>query len=87
MALCDELDAQNEKRVQVRSEANRSSLSRLVTSDSRRELNDAWKRLSDHFEVLYDTPETVKDLRQTILELAVRGMLVRQEPGDERSSD
>jgi type I restriction enzyme S subunit len=83
MALCDELEARGSERVRVRERASRSCLARLVNSRSRRDLASAWQRLSDHFEVLYDTPETLAHLRQSILQLAVQGKLVPQDPNDE----
>lgn len=40
-------------------------------------------RLRQHFDLLFDTPATVRQLRQTILELAIQGRLVPQNPYDE----
>ena len=45
-------------------------------------LASSWQRLSDHFEVLLDQPETVPHLRQSILQLAVQGKLVPQDPSE-----
>ena len=83
MSLCDELESRGSERVSVRQRASRSCLDRLVVSGSANDLTNAWQRLSDHFEVLYDTPETLADLRQSILQLAVQGKLVPQDPNDE----
>lgn len=83
MSLCDELESRGTARVSLRERASRSCLDRLVKSISRRDLASAWQRLSDHFEVLYDTPETIAHLRQSILQLAVQGKLVPQDPNDE----
>jgi type I restriction enzyme S subunit len=40
-------------------------------------------RLRDHFDRLFDTPTTLPQLRQAILQLAVQGQLVPQDPNDE----
>ncbi len=87
MSLCDELESRGSKRVKLREHASRCCLDRLVSSRSRRDLSSAWQRLSDHFEVLYDTPETLAHLRQSILQLAVQGKLVPQDPNDEPAGD
>jgi hypothetical protein len=88
MGLCDRLEAVQGERRGVRVRLNRSSLDRLtsvsgVDRAGRSGLSAAWQRVCDHFEVLYDTPETLPDLRQTILQLAVQGKLVPQNPNDE----
>ena len=89
MGLCDRLEAVQGERRGVRVRLNRSSLDRLTSVSGvgarqrGSELSAAWQRVCDHFEVLYDTPETLPDLRQTILQLAVQGKLVPQDPNDE----
>ena len=50
-------------------------------------LASAWQRLSDHFEVLLDQPSGPAHLRQSILQLAVQGKLVPQDPDDEPASE
>jgi type I restriction enzyme S subunit len=89
MGLCDRLEAVQRERRGVRVRLNRASLERLTSASGAgarqrgSELSAAWQRVCDHFEVLYDTPETLPDLRQTILQLAVQGKLVPQNPNDE----
>ena len=83
MRLCDGLEAVQKQRRGVRLRLNRSTLDRLTSVSSQAEVSAAWQRVCDHFQVLYDTPETLPDLRQTILQLAVQGKLVKQDPNDE----
>jgi type I restriction enzyme S subunit len=40
----------------------------------------------EQFKTIFDRPEKVKRLRETILDLAVRGKLVKQDPNDEPAS-
>lgn len=42
--------------------------------------------LIEKFETLFDTPETVEELRKLILDAAMRGKLVPQDPNDESAS-
>ena len=44
-------------------------------------------RLLDHFDRISDAPDVIPRLRQFILELAVRGKLVEQDPNDEPASE
>ncbi|MEZ6133083.1 MAG: restriction endonuclease subunit S [Planctomycetaceae bacterium] len=87
MRLCDGLEAVQKQRRGVRLRLNRSSLDRLTVVQSPAQVSAAWQRVCDHFEVLYDTPETLPDLRQTILQLAVQGKLVKQDPNDEPAAE
>ena len=86
MALCDDLEAKRQAKRSKKIALNRASLHTL-TEPSRDSLTAAWYRIRDHFANLYTAPETVADLRQTILQLAVMGRLVPQDPLDLPASE
>jgi type I restriction enzyme, S subunit len=83
MRLCDELEGRVERQREARQRLSAAALDRLVTAPDPAEFATCWQRICDHFDLLYDAPQTLAQLRQTILELAVRGKLVPQDPNDE----
>jgi type I restriction enzyme S subunit len=84
MALCDQLEAARQKREQGRERLLASTLQRLnqPAADPASFRNDASFALQV-LPSLTTTPAQIKQLRQTILNLAVRGKLVDQDPEDE----
>ncbi|MBF0142914.1 MAG: restriction endonuclease subunit S [Magnetococcales bacterium] len=86
MALCDRLEERETEVSTTHQALTRSALHALTTADGPHTFQTAWCRIRDHFDPLFITPESVKALRQTILQLAVQGKLVPQDPSDEPAS-
>ena len=86
MALCDQLEAARTEREAARDRLAAASLARLNAPDPDTFQADARFALNV-LAALSTRPEQVKQLRQTILNLAVRGKLVAQDPSDEPASE
>ena len=86
MQLCDVLEASGQLEAQQHAQLAGTLLGTLTQSETPEALADNWQRIATHFDVLLDRPEAVDALEQTILQLAVRGLLVPQDPTDEPAS-
>lgn len=86
MGLCDELETRGRLQDEQHARLVATLFDALVASASPEELADNWQRVARHFDLLLDRPAAVDALEQTVLQLAVRGLLVRQDPGDEPAS-
>ncbi|MGF1574726.1 MAG: restriction endonuclease subunit S [Cyanophyceae cyanobacterium] len=64
-----------------------AAIDRLLTAQDSRDFSTAWHFITQHFGQLYSVKETVAELRKTILQLAVMGKLVPQDPNDEPASE
>ena len=82
MALCDQLEAAQQEREARRDRLAAASLARLNAPDPETFQYDARFTLNA-LPALTTRPNQIKQLRQTILNLAVRGKLVPQDPSDE----
>ena len=92
MALCDELEAAQAKREKRRDRLVAATLHGLNNGDTAAE-SGSWMSFTEsarfyfnHLPRLTTRPEHIKQLRQTILNLAVRGKLVPQDPNDDPAS-
>jgi type I restriction enzyme S subunit len=86
MALCDQLEAQTEASIDAHKTLVEVLLATLTDAKDADELNDNWQTISQHFDVLFTTQASIDQLKQTILQLAVMGKLVKQNPKDEPAS-
>ncbi len=86
MSLCDVLEIRQQKKLKKLTRLNNAALDRLTTARKADDFTAAWQLVRDNFDLLYTTPETTAKLRQCILQLAVQGKLVPQDPNDEPAS-
>ncbi|MFQ2656595.1 restriction endonuclease subunit S [Aeromonas caviae] len=83
MAICDQLEQQSEAQLAAHQTLVEALLATLTDSTDADELAQNWTRLSAHFDTLFTTEASIDALKQTILQLAVMGKLVPQDPSDE----
>ena len=86
MALCDQLEQQSEAQRAAHQTLVEALLATLTDSADADELVQNWARLAQHFDTLFITEASIEALKQTILQLAVMGKLVPQDPSDEPAS-
>ena len=87
MAQCDELEKLRGDRNQKRITVHTAALNRLLTAKESNDFSTAWRFITQHFGELYSVEENVAELRKAILQLAVMGKLVPQDPTDEPASE
>ena len=87
MALCDRLEAAQTERESRRDKLAAASLHRLNNGADADEFREHARFHLRHLPRLTTRPEHIQQLRQTILNLAVRGKLVPQDPNDEPASE
>ncbi|MCS0322204.1 restriction endonuclease subunit S [Vibrio diabolicus] len=87
MALCDQLEQQTEASIKAHQVLVTTLLDTLTNSADADELMQNWARISEHFDTLFTTEESIDQLKQTILQLAVMGKLVPQDPSDEPAAE
>ncbi|HAT1553058.1 TPA: restriction endonuclease subunit S [Aeromonas hydrophila] len=86
MTLCDQLELRSESQLAAHQTLVETLLATLTDSSDADELAQNWARLSTHFDTLFTTEASIDALRYTILQLAVMGKLVPQDPSDEPAS-
>ncbi|WP_068978231.1 restriction endonuclease subunit S [Aeromonas sp. EERV15] len=86
MALCYQLEQRSESQLVAHQTLVEALLTTLTDSGDADELAQNWARLSSHFDTLFTTEASIDALKQTILQLAVMGKLVPQDPSDEPAS-
>ena len=86
MALCDQLETQQQTRTQTATKLRASALDALTTAETADELQTAWERIHTNWEALASDLEGVDDLRRLIHMEAVRGGLSKEDESRETLS-
>jgi type I restriction enzyme, S subunit len=76
MALCDQLEAQQQERRKLQNTLRQSTLQALASAQSPHELQESWQRLQTNFGRLFSESGDVRDFKGLILDLAVSGLLL-----------
>lgn len=87
MALCDRLEAAQAERERRRDRLAAASLHRLNNGADGSDFREHARFHLDHLARFTTRPDQMPALRQTILNLAVRGKLVPQDPDDEPATE
>lgn len=75
MALCDQLEQQQQDRRKLQNALRHSTLQALASAESPHELQESWQRLQANFGQLVSAPSDVDDVVAELKNLAVRGYL------------
>jgi type I restriction enzyme, S subunit len=87
MAFCDQLEQTQSDNIAAHAQLVEALLATLTNSSDHNELQTNWQRIATHFDTLFTTEHSIDQLKQTILQLAVMGKLVPQDPNDEPASE
>lgn len=86
MLLCNQLEQQTEASIDAHATLVEVLLATLTDSTDANDLAQNWARVSEYFDSLFTTEQSIKALKQTVMQLAVMGKLVPQNPEDESAS-
>ncbi|CEJ41717.1 Restriction modification system DNA specificity domain-containing protein [Xanthomonas citri pv. bilvae] len=86
MALCDRLEARQADADSAHAQLVQALLGSLTQARDADDFAQSWQRLAEHFHTLFTTEPSIDALKQTLLQLAVMGKLVPQDPSDEPAS-
>jgi type I restriction enzyme S subunit len=86
MSLCDALEQAQTQHIQAHQTLVENLLAALTQAANQGDFEQAWARIAEHFDTLFTTEHSIDQLKQTVLQLAVMGKLVPQDPNDEPAS-
>jgi len=87
MALCDQLETQHSNAAEAHEKLVSHLLGTLTQSQNADDFSANWQRIAEHFDTLFTTETSIDALKQTLLQLAVMGKPVPQDPNDEPAGE
>lgn len=87
MALCDRLETRQADAESAHARLVQALLDSLTQASDADDFAASWQRLAKHFHSLFTSESSIDALKQTLLQLAVMGKLVLQDPSDEPASE
>jgi len=87
MAVCDQLETQHSNAAEAHEQLVNHLLGTLTQSQNADDFSTNWQRIAAHFDTLFTTEASIDSLKQALLQLAVMGKLVPQDPNDEPASE
>ncbi|MCY1291396.1 Type I restriction modification DNA specificity domain protein [compost metagenome] len=87
MALCNRLEARQADAENAHVQLVHVLLDSLTQAADAADFAAGWQRLAENFHTLFTTESSIDALKQTLLQLAVMGKLVPQDPSDEPASE
>jgi type I restriction enzyme S subunit len=87
MALCDRLEAQQADAESAHAQLVQALLNSLTQASDATDFAANWQRLAKYFHILFTTEPSIDALKQALLQLAVMGKLVQQDPNDEPAAE
>ena len=86
MGLLDRLEEAQRRRETIRTASRDSALAALRAAGTADEIKAAWMRIAVRMNEFLVTPDDVTPLREFVLQLAVQGRIVSQDPKDESAT-
>jgi type I restriction enzyme S subunit len=87
MASCDKVEAERNERNNKRLKIHATAINKLLSATGKTEFNSSWNFITKNFSELYSVQENVEELKKAILQLAVMGKLVPQDPKDQPAGE
>ena len=87
MTLCDQIEQTQTDNNESHQALVETLLASLTSTTKAKDFGKIWQHIADNFDILFTTEHSIDQLKQTILQLAVMGKLVQQDPNDEPASE